>query len=198
MINPNAGRIKVYIGPMWARKTSSMSDDVERFYIAKKRCIIVKYINDVRYDHLSVVGSVVTHAKREYEQLETVVTHKLADILDTLLHYDVIGVDEAQFYPDVVDILQLLANMGKIIFCAALDADFMAQPFRDIPRLIAIAEEVVKLHAVCKCGALASYTSRLTDDTDVEKIGGSDMYASLCRSCMWPRDTPAPKLVSDD
>ena len=178
--------IKLYIGCMYAAKSSSMCDAVEKYSIAQKRCIIVRYEKDDRYDNLAKSGGLVAHSQREYYNVPYIRTKLLADILEKLKEYDVIGVDEVQFFLDCVEILQQLANMGKIIVCSGLDGNFLAKPFGRIHELIPLCEDVIKLKAVCmQCYADASFTHRTTSEVTEVLLGGSDKYMSLCRKCMW-------------
>lgn len=180
------GSIRLYIGPMFARKTSSMIDDVERYHIMNRLCVIIKYTADIRYDHLASSGGVVTHAGHERSKVPVERTQTLADIYDVINEYDVIGVDEVQFYPDAPEVLQRLANAGKIIICAGLDATWKGEIFGRMGELIALAEEVTKLKAVCgACCSNASFTKKLSGTGDDVEIGGADKYIPMCRRCMW-------------
>lgn len=181
-----AGSIKLFIGPMFASKTGSMLNEVERFRLAAKACVIVKFSADTRYDELAVRGGIVTHAGHEYTRVPTVSTTLLADIEQTLRMYDVIGVDEVQFYADNVEVLQRLACEGKIIIASGLDANWQGKPFARMGELIPLADKVHKLRAVCmQCCADASFTKRISGgDAEVE-IGGADKYIAACRACMF-------------
>jgi thymidine kinase len=100
-----------------------------------------------------------------------------------LADYDVIGIDEVQFFGNVVDPCTQLAASGKIIIACGLDADHARRPFGCVPQLIAVAEDVVKLAAVCKCGADAAFTLRTVEATEIVLIGGKDKYRPVCRKC---------------
>ncbi|KYQ93107.1 thymidine kinase [Tieghemostelium lacteum] len=98
--------------------------------------------------------------------------------------HDVIGIDEGQFFPDVVDFSEDLANKGKIVIIAALDGTFQRKPFPTILNLIGKAEDITKLTAVCMvCFNDAAFSKRTVSDESVELIGGTDKYISVCRSC---------------
>ncbi len=181
----HAGYIKLFIGPMFASKTSTMIAEVEKFHIANKFCVVVKFSGDTRYD--SSYGGIVTHAGREYHQVSCINTTKIADIFDEIKEYEVIGFDEVQFYPDCVEYLQRLANMGKIVIAAGLDGNFLGKPFGQVLELIPLAESVTKLTAVCMdCCGDASFTFRRGTNQEEIDIGGVDKYAALCRKCRWP------------
>ena len=179
------GSIKLFIGPMFSSKSTSMCSAVERYYIAGKQCVIIKYSKDTRYDHMST-GGIVTHGAREFNKVSVITTNNLSKIIVDLAQYEIIGIDEVQFFRKSVNIIQELANSGKVIICAGLDADYQGNPFKRTIRLIPLAEEVKKLKAVCmKCSLDASFTARISKETDIEVIGGSDKYIAVCRKCMW-------------
>lgn len=184
------GFVKLWLGPMFGCKSSSMTADVERYHIANKLCCIVKYAADVRYDHLALNGGLVTHAGIEHSRVPIIPAHKLADVFDEISEYEVVGIDEIQFMTDCVEIVQRLANMGKIVICAGLDGDCLQRPFGRVLELIPIAEEVHKLKAVCmKCCDEASFTEKIgyvpRDGDSIEDIGGADKYIAVCRRCRW-------------
>ena len=97
----------------------------------------------------------------------------------------VVGVDEAQFFDDsIVEVVQTLANRGVRVIIAGLDTDFLGKPFGPMPSLMAIAEDVQKVHAICvKCGALANHSHRLSASTKLVELGEKDVYEPLCRQC---------------
>ena len=98
--------------------------------------------------------------------------------------YSVLAIDEGQFFPDLADMCDRWASQGKSVIVAALDGTFQREPFPVIMALIPRAEEVIKLTAICVgCGADAAFSRRLSDETDVEVIGGADKYVAMCRAC---------------
>jgi thymidine kinase len=117
------GSIKLILGGMFASKTSTMCNDVERYRIANKLCVIVKFSNDTRYNHLAKNGGIVTHAGFEHCKCPVIPARTLTEVFDEISEYEVIGIDETQFFPDCVEIVQKLANMCKIMICAGLDGD---------------------------------------------------------------------------
>lgn len=99
---------------------------------------------------------------------------------------DVIGIDEAQFFPDICKYADKWANMGKIVIIAALDGTFQRKGFNDILNIISIAEDVTKLTSVCHfCGNDASFTLRIGDSMEIEVIGGGESYKAVCRHCYY-------------
>ena len=171
---------------MFSGKTSRVGDEVDRYHIANKNCIIVKYIDDNRYAGTSK-NSLLTHSGREHRNVPVIQAATLEEVYDEISEYDVIGIDEIQFFDDNVEILQLLANSGKIVFCAGLDANSNCKPFKRMGEVICICEDVIKLKAVCMacCDSEASFSHKLVSNTEEVEIGSIDKYASLCRSCMF-------------
>jgi thymidine kinase len=110
---------------------------------------------------------------------------KLNEAKIEALKYDCIGIDEGQFFPDIVDFCEEMANLGKTVIVAALDGNFERKPFGKILDLIPKSEEVMKLTAVCiQCGTKASFSSKISGSREVEiDIGGSDKYIATCRAC---------------
>eukprot|EP01091_Cochliopodium_minus_P008655 TRINITY_DN1999_c0_g1_i2.p1 TRINITY_DN1999_c0_g1~~TRINITY_DN1999_c0_g1_i2.p1 ORF type:complete len:222 (+),score=50.48 TRINITY_DN1999_c0_g1_i2:61-726(+) len=177
--NPrDCGEIQLILGPMFAGKTTEMFRRIKRYTAANKHCVIIKYSSDTRYslEHAS------SHDK---EMLHAIPTSKLSDLnFEDLSQYDVIGIDEGQFYPDLVEFVDCMADQGKIVIISALDGDFRRKPFGRILELIPKAEKVTKLSAVCcLCYADAGFTKRLSNEKEVTVIGGSDKYIAVCRAC---------------
>lgn len=171
------GRIELIIGCMFSGKTSTLLSSIRRHEIAKRKCIVFKYVKDVRYD----AKQLSTHDLAKHEATPA---DNLADV-DHLIHsYDCIGIDEAQFFKNLVDYCDKWADMGKIVIVSGLDGTFQRKPFGDILQLIPRAEHVLKLSAVCQvCGEDASYSKRIIESDDLEVIGGSDKYIAVCRAC---------------
>lgn len=137
---------------------------------------MVKYAKDDRYSE----DCAATHDQQTWEALPCVDLKSLKEAY----HYEVIGIDEGQFFADLVEFCEEMANAGKIVIVAALDGTFQRKPFGRVIELIPMAESVVKLTAVCMmCHGSASFTRRLGSETQVELIGGADKYISVCRKC---------------
>ncbi|CAJ0570148.1 unnamed protein product, partial [Mesorhabditis spiculigera] len=180
---PNQGYIVCIIGPMFSGKTTELIRIHDRYKIAKKKCVLVKYDGDMRYD----AHHITTHQQQKALGC-TVVAHRLADVRETLFDEDVevVAIDEGQFYDDLASTCEQLAADGKIVIVAALNGDFMRRPFAEVSKLISFSNDVRNLSAVCmRCGTDASYTFRNTKETQVEVIGGSDTYQALCRACYY-------------
>ena len=189
-MNKQQGKVKIFIGPMFSKKTSSLIDEIDKYVIANKMCIMVKFQRDNRYDD----NNIVTHSGRTCNKVRILNTIMIADILDKLMQYDVIGIDESQFYPDCAMTVNYLANNNKIVICSGLNADYKGELFPEIGKIIAIAEKVVKLEAVCMlCYRNSSFTMKTGGSDKQIEIGGKEMYSTVCRTCMWNKDSTLKK-----
>ncbi|KAK9406976.1 thymidine kinase cytosolic [Crotalus adamanteus] len=171
------GQIQVIFGPMFSGKSTELMRRVRRFQIAQYKCLLIKYAKDTRY----CVNGVSTHDRNTMEAMSACC---LKDVQQEALNSTVIGIDEGQFFPDIVEFCETMANAGKTVIVAALDGTFQRRAFGNILQLVPLAESVVKLNAVCmECFHEASYTKRLGTEKEVEVIGGADKYHSVCRGC---------------
>jgi len=184
------GQIQVIFGPMFSGKTTELIRRLKRYQIANHKCLIVKYAKDDRYDK----DGIATHDK---QTLPATSVLKMSDLkTSTLNSFSVIGIDEGQFFPDVVPFAEQMTDKGKIIIVAALDGDFQRKGFGDILHLVPIAESIVKLNAVCMmCFQEASFTKRKGSETAVEVIGGQDKYLAACRACYFK--SPSKRSADD-
>ena len=163
---------------MFSGKTEELIRRLKRARIARQKVEIFKPRIEVRYSEEEVVSH------DENAILSTPVDSS-ANILLLASDVEVVGIDEAQFFDDgLVDVCNKLANKGIRVIVAGLDMDFKGVPFGPIPRLLSIAEYVTKVHAICvKCGNLAHYTHRLSEDDKLIVLGETDIYEPLCRIC---------------
>lgn len=171
------GWIKVYTGPMFSRKTEELLVELHRFQLARRNVVLFKHSIDIRYER----DQAVSHDGRK---MGAISTSDPADLLEKGKGFDVIGIDEAQFFSiKIVDAVEELADMGKRVVVAGLDKDYLGRPFGPMPQLLAIADEVVKLQAVCTvCGAPATFTVRkVREVSDLIVVGGSEIYEPRCR-----------------
>ncbi|EKX33348.1 hypothetical protein GUITHDRAFT_158919 [Guillardia theta CCMP2712] len=167
------------LGPMFAGKSTELMRRMRRHKLANLQCIIIKYEKDLR--HGEGLDKLATH---DNHRVAAVPCSRLYDLFKEASSMDVIGIDEAQFYPDLVAFCEELAEMGKIIILSALDGDFRREPFGAVTSLVPKAESIIKLTAVCKlCHQEASFTRRTTADVALEAIGGEEMYMPTCRKC---------------
>uniref|UniRef100_A0A8C4TSG4 Thymidine kinase n=1 Tax=Falco tinnunculus TaxID=100819 RepID=A0A8C4TSG4_FALTI len=186
------GQIQVIFGPMFSGKSTELMRRVRRFQLAQHRCLLVKYTKDTRY----CSSGVSTHDKNIMEALPACL---LKDVYQEALSSAVIGIDEGQFFPDIVEFCEMMANAGKTVIVAALDGTFQRKAFGSILNLVPLAESVVKLNAVCmECYREASYTKRLGAEREVEVIGGADKYHSVCRTCYFRKRPQQPGLENKE
>ncbi len=179
------GSITVICGSMYAGKSEELIRRARRALYAKKKVQVFKPSIDRRYDQ----AMVVTHmgVRHEAEPVSSVAGLRQATQADA----DVILVEEAQFFdPTIVDWAVEMADKGKEVILAGLDQDFRRQPFGPMPDLMAVADEVVKLRAIClQCGRPASHTYRMIDgkpahaDDPIILIGATETYEARCRAC---------------
>ncbi|KAI0218122.1 Thymidine kinase, cytosolic [Lamellibrachia satsuma] len=175
--NRSSGQIQVIFGPMFSGKTTELMRRLKRYQLASYECLIIKYAKDERYEK----NGIATHDKQTLPATSAV---ELNSLVSMALQCDVIGVDEGQFFPDIIEFCERLANKGKTVIVAALDGTFQRQGFGDILNLVPLAESVVKLTAVCmECCEEASFTKRKGKEKEVEVIGGAEKYLAVCRAC---------------
>ena len=172
------GSIEVITGSMFSGKTEELIRRLRRAQFAGLKVEIFKPSLDRRYSE----SRVVSHDEKSI--VSTPVDNASA-ILLLAGDVKVVGIDEAQFFDDtIVDVCNRLADSGIRIVIAGLDMDFMGEPFGPMPGLLAIAEYVTKVHAICmRCGNLAQYSFRKSDEEQVVVLGEKDKYEPLCRSC---------------
>lgn len=170
--------IEVVCGSMFSGKTEELIRRLRRAQIAKLNVEIFKPVIDNRYSDTEIVSHNATAIK------STAVSSS-SEILEKINGADVVGIDEAQFFDDgIINVCNQLANQGIRVIVAGLDMDYLGKPFGPMPALMAIAEYVTKVHAICmRCGKLAHYSHRLTSNDSLVEIGEKDKYEPLCRTC---------------
>ncbi|MBK7871639.1 MAG: thymidine kinase [Saprospiraceae bacterium] len=173
-----SGWIEVICGSMFSGKTEELIRRLKRAKIANQKVEIFKPKVDKRYDD----ANVVSHDANSI--LSTPIEHSSKLLLLTE-GVNVVGIDEAQFFDmDLPENVQKLALRGLRIIIAGLDMDFKGRPFGPMPNLLAIAEYITKVHAICPhCGNLATHSYRLTDEGDTVVLGEKDRYEPRCRTC---------------
>lgn len=184
------GSITTIIGPMFGGKTSRLMLEVRRNELAGKRVLLIKYPGDQRYGSDS---SMYTHDKVSlpaYIPKDQKNLSRCGLTLDFIVdQYDVVGIDEGQFYDDIDEFCDTLANMGLKVYCSALHATYLRTPFGNVHKLIAKSEDVVFMKAVDrKTGSDASFTKRIVNNTDEVMIGGGEMYMSVDRKSYFEED----------
>jgi thymidine kinase len=189
-MKPNhKGQLEVICGSMFSGKTEELMYRLRRAEYAKKRVVTIK--NEI--DNRSSYSCIVSHngVQREAQPISSCEegVKTLIDLVQTGV--DVVGIDEIQFFPDAtVPILQYLVDHGMRVIVAGLDMDFRREPFSIVPTLMAIADEVTKLRAICVvCGNEANFTQRLVNgeparyEDEIILVGGTDCYEARCRCC---------------
>ena len=176
------GCLEVVCGSMFSGKTEELLRRMKRAKLAKQRVQLFKPRVDQRYDAVKVVS-------HEGANADAVPVGSAAELLE-MVQPDtaVVGIDEVQFFDDrIVEVCDTLANKGVRVICAGLDQDYRGQPFGPISLLMAVAEFVTKLHAVCsKCGAQACRSQRLVASEGQLFVGGAAAYEARCRKCFSP------------
>jgi thymidine kinase len=183
VVKHNMGWIEVIVGPMFSGKSEELIRRLRRAEIGKQRVQIFKPVIDQRY----AKNGIVSHSGLEIAS-ELVATG--SDILAQVApRTEVVGVDEAQFLGEsVVDACVKLADLGKRVIVSGLDTDFMGRPFEPMPRMLAVAEEITKLLAICmQCGNPAVHTQRLVASEELIVVGAGGMYEARCRRCFEPQ-----------
>ena len=173
------GCIEVVCGSMFSGKTEELIRRLRRAQFARQEIAIFKPVIDKRYSDVEVVS-------HDAHKLTSTPVASPAELLERVgPEIQVVGVDEAQFFDEtLVDVCQTLANRGVRVIVAGLDTDYLGQPFGPMPRLMAVAEDVQKVHAICvRCGALANHSHRLSKSQDLVLLGEKDIYEPLCREC---------------
>lgn len=170
------GWIEVVCGCMFSGKTEELIRRLNRALIAKQKVEIFKPKTDTRYHETDVVS----HNERA---IRSTPVNFASDILLLAGDCDVVGIDEAQFFDEaIVDVCNTLANSGKRVVVAGLDMDFEGKPFGPMPYLLAVAEFVTKVHAVCtETGDMASYSFRLSDNNEQVMLGERNQYEARSR-----------------
>ena len=172
------GRIEVVCGSMFSGKTEELIRRLKRAKFARQRVIIFKPVIDTRYSDTNVVS-------HDHNAIPSTPVQDSEGVLQNAAGYDVIGIDEAQFFDEgLVDVCNKLAYRGMRVVVAGLDMDFKGIPFGPMPALCAVADEVTKVHAICvKCGALAYVSQRLVKNDSQVMLGEKMEYDPLRREC---------------
>ncbi len=178
----NTGWIEVICGPMFSGKSEELIRRLRRAIIARKRVQVFKPVLDNRYS----TNEIVSHA--DTRLAATVVESARASLEQLDWRTQVVGFDESNFFgPDLVDVAQQLADSGKQVIVGGLDTDYLGRPFPPMPDLLAVAESITKMLAICmRCGNPAKHTQRLVESGDLIVVGAAGMYEARCRRCFEP------------
>ncbi|MEM6802810.1 MAG: thymidine kinase [Bacteroidota bacterium] len=178
--NRRAGWLEVICGSMFSGKTEELIRRMRRAQIANQKVEIFKPAIDTRYSEEYIVShnqnSIPSRAVNSSQQIPLLAAGM-----------DVVGIDEAQFFDEgIIQVSRDLANQGIRVIIAGLDMDYRAKPFGPMPQLLAMAEFVTKVHAICQvCGSLANYSYRLNEEKDTVLLGEKDSYEPRCRHCFF-------------
>ncbi|MCF0172216.1 MAG: thymidine kinase [Bacteroidales bacterium] len=177
-ITKNPGWIEVICGSMFSGKTEELIRRLKRARFANLNVEIFKPAVDTRYSSSEVVS-------HEGTSIMSTPVESSASILLLASGVDVVGIDEAQFFDEgIVGVVQTLASMGIRVIVAGLDMDYLGKPFGPMPALMAIAEHVTKVHAIClRCGDPANHSHRLSTSSRLVELGERQTYEPLCRHC---------------
>ena len=192
IVKGNMGWIEVVVGPMFSGKSEELIRQLRRAEFARQRVQIFKPVIDQRY----AANGIVSHSGLE---IASDLVKEAFDILEKVEpRTEVIGIDEGQFLGEkLVEVCTKLADMGKRVIVTGLDTDFMGRPFEPMPRLLAVAEEITKLLAICvRCGNPAVHTQRLVASEELIVVGAGGMYEARCRRCFEPN--LATQKIEDD
>ena len=175
----STGHIEAITGGMFSGKSEELVRRLRRAIIARQRVQVFTPVTDTRHQ----TEAVVTRDNREVEATSVSTTQDLRAMLD--LGVQVVGIDEAQFFEkDLVKLVNELADKGVRVIIAGLDQDFQRQPFGPMPAILATAEYVDKMHAVCvRCGAPACYSQRIAGGEEQVQVGDLESYEARCRRC---------------
>jgi thymidine kinase len=172
------GWVEVICGSMFSGKTEELIRRLKRAEFANQKILLVKPTIDNRYHD----EKVVSHQGRSFE---AICVENASEILTLWKKEKVVAIDETQFFDEgIIDVCTTLARQGVRIIIAGLDMDFTGAPFGPMPQLLAIAEYVTKVHAICvSCGDLAHYSYRMVEDKEQVLVGAVEEYKPLCRMC---------------
>ena len=174
------GWIEVICGSMFSGKTEELIRRLKRANFAKQKVEIFKPVIDTRYDERQVVS-------HDSNAIQSTPVQGSEHILLLSAGVEVVGIDEAQFFDaGLPEVCAKLANDGIRVIAAGLDMDYLGNPFGPMPALMAMAEYVTKVHAVCvKCGNLANHSHRTSASENLVLLGETDAYEPLCRRCFF-------------
>ena len=172
------GRIELIMGPMFSGKSTRLIDNIRKSAYKAKKAVMISYYADKRYTKKS---EVVTHDLIKYDSIEC---KNLSEKFEILKQYDIVGIDEGQFFKDLIEICEKLSDMGKIVIVAALNGDFRREPFPVIADLVPKVDKIKLLTAYCfNCHKEAKYSLRIVNSNEKILIGAGESYKPACRKC---------------
>ena len=173
------GWIEVICGSMFSGKTEELIRRLKRVKIANLKAEIFKPSIDKRYDEIKIVS-------HDTNFIQSTPVESAKDILLLAQDADVVGIDEAQFFDEqIITVCEQLASKGIRVIVAGLDMDYSGKPFAQMPNLLAIADYITKLHAICVvCGNIANISYRKNSEGGQILIGEKEVYEPICRNCI--------------
>lgn len=185
IVKGNMGWIEVIVGPMFSGKSEELIRRLRRAEIARQRVQIFKPVIDQRYAQ----NEIVSHSGLDIRADNVRTTAEVLQKVEA--RTEVVGIDEGQFLgEELVEACTQMADLGKRVIVAGLDTDYLGRPFAPMPRLLAVAEEITKLLAICvRCGNPAVHTQRLVASEELIVVGATGMYEARCRRCFDPHLT---------
>ncbi len=183
------GKFILFIGPMNSGKTNALIIALNRYIAAHRKVVLFRRPEDKRFGPADSSSEFLV-VSRNSLQMPAVPVESLCEAVKrdpALLEADVIGVDEGQFFDDLCLFAEQMTVIGKVVIVAALNGTYQQQPWPVISKAIAMADKTTFYTAICvrpNCGKDAPFSHRISDDTELKVIGGSDKYESLCRGCL--------------
>jgi thymidine kinase len=188
---PYDGSITLIIGPMFAGKTTTLNNKMKEAKANNLKCLVINSAKDERYNNV-----VRTHYRQEFT---TKKCSSLMEVEESIKQYDVIAIDEGQFFDDIADKAEEFANSGKKVIIAALKSDFRREPFQNVADLIAKADELIPLLARCDlCDSKTAFTQRMCTNGKIVLVGGKEKYRSLCRTCYFKQKDKGKNFFTDE
>lgn len=161
---------------MFSGKTTELLRRLQRYKVAGRGSVVLKPVCDTRYSETEVV----TH---EGLRIRAYACQNLTEAAHLCLGSNIIGIDEGQFFPDLIAFCDSMVDAGHTVVVAALSGTYERKPFGQVCDLVPRADEIVHLTAMCRCGQNAPFTARTTDETETTLIGGADKYIPCCTDC---------------
>ena len=183
-----AGSLQLFVGPMYAGKTSKLIETYEECIDSENRVIVLTHSDEIRYS----IDKLSTHDQKKIEcfKYDTILSF-INDKADAIKECKVILIDEGQFFKDLLEILPLINQLHKHVYVFGLDGDFKRNKFGQILDLIPHCDRIEKLHAKCNvCSNQAIFSHRTNDSSEQVLIGNESVYQPLCRDCYNSKQTP--------
>jgi len=186
------GKIEVITGPMFSGKTTELLRRLERYILAKKNINLIKPDIDTREQRTEIAT-----IRNKVIITPTIISPETLPKLTLLTNFSVIAIDEAQFFKkSLINFCQLLKDQGITVLVSGLDMDHLRQPFGYMGHIMAIADSVTKLTAVCSCGKEAAYTKKINNNDSIIDIGDSNKYTACCNNCY--KDYKCPRCKNEE